>query len=106
MSESMFHKKEELELFLFNKVYRCKKVNITRELALKKIDKLFTYYLKNPKLLPNYSNWGRDSVAQDTEGLAIYVADYLAGMTDGFADRQVEMIQKIKDLNINKKHTD
>ncbi len=90
MSSSMFAKTKMLNEFLMKNVYRSEQVNEAREKAAEKIDKLFTYYLKNPTLLPNYKTLSNlDHMAVR----AIYVADYVAGMTDAFADRQVRELE-------------
>jgi dGTPase len=73
--------KQELEAFLFRKVYRSERVMSVRLAAQEKLSRLFQWYCDHPDAMaPSY----RDRSA--TVGLRRSVADYLAGMTDRYLE--------------------
>lgn len=74
--------KAELEQFLFAAVYRHPQVLVMRDEAQSQLAEMFELLCQRPELLP-------PSYAARTEqqGLKRNVADYLAGMTDRFAQQ-------------------
>jgi dGTPase len=80
-SSSIAAGKQELEAFLFRKVYRSERVMNVRLAAQEKLSRLFRWYCDHPDAMaPSY----RDRSA--TVGLRRSVADYLAGMTDRYLE--------------------
>jgi dGTPase len=70
----------ELKRFLFAQLYRHPQVLQTTERARQIVDELFRLYLDHPDEMP--------SDYADQADLARAVADYIAGMTDRFAQRE------------------
>ena len=76
--------KQELERFLFQQVYRSDQVMEVRQRAQGELRQLFHWYCENfGEMPPRY----RQRV--DSLGLRRSVADYIAGMTDRFLNRDV-----------------
>ncbi|MCA9430795.1 MAG: deoxyguanosinetriphosphate triphosphohydrolase [Candidatus Omnitrophica bacterium] len=76
-------RKEETELkrFLHKHLYRHPKVTRKMDKACSMIQSLFTYYLKHPEqMAPKFR------LRVDSEPLKRVVCDYIAGMTDRFAE--------------------
>jgi dGTPase len=74
--------KKQLEIFLFQRVYRSDRVMTVRAAAQEKLSQLFQWYVAHPEELParfqgRAAEWG---VRRST-------ADYLAGMTDRFLEQ-------------------
>jgi dGTPase len=74
--------KKQLEIFLFQRVYRSARVMTVRAAAQEKLMHLFQWYVAHPEELParfqgRAAEWG---VRRST-------ADYLAGMTDRFLEQ-------------------
>ncbi len=82
-SDSMVQQDRHLKAFLFEHMYRHRKVLAMAERARVVVKDLFGYYLNRPDRLP--AEW----VARLSEGKGgdapRLVADYIAGMTDRFA---------------------
>jgi dGTPase len=74
--------KYELEEFLFQRVYRSNQVMKIRQQSQEKMRDLFFWYCETPHALP--SGYFQRS---QTVGLLRSVADYIAGMTDRFFNR-------------------
>jgi len=74
--------KEELESFLFQRVYRSDQVMKVRRQSQHTMRDLFFWYCENPNALP--SGYFQRS---ETIGVPRSVADYIAGMTDRFFNR-------------------
>lgn len=72
--------KEELEAFLFQRVYQHPQVLEVRAVAQNALGELFAHFVAHAEQLP-----ARFLVRQQAEGLPRVVGDYLAGMTDRFA---------------------
>jgi dGTPase len=70
-----------LKAFLFERMYRHKRVNEMTEKAKRVVKALFRVYMDDPESLP--PEW-RDA-AREARTKARHVADYIAGMTDRFA---------------------
>jgi dGTPase len=77
--------KLELERFLQDRVYRHADLLAFRRQAQERLQILFARYVAEPDRLPATF---RARLAAD--GLARTVGDYLAGMTDRFADQEYE----------------
>lgn len=79
----------ELELFLRERVYRHERLVQSDADARRRIDGLFTRYIRDPRLLPE-----RFTARIDQQGAHRVVCDYVSGMTDRFClaeyDRLVE----------------
>lgn len=75
--------KRELEVFLFQRVYCHPQVLLLRERAQAMLREMFAGYLVQPDLMPP-----RFLSRSEQVGLRRAVADYLAGMTDRFAQQE------------------
>ena len=69
--------KRELELFLFERVYRHPEVLARRNQVTERLGQLFDAYLKNPEKLPPLFH-----AIADEEGTPRAVADYVSSLTD------------------------
>jgi dGTPase len=79
--------KGELEAFLHHRVYRHRDLLAHRAQAQSRLRALFEWFVNRPELLPETF---RDRGG--TYGVERTVADYLAGMTDRFAEQQYERL--------------
>ena len=75
--------KKEMELFLYERVYRHPELIKTRERAQSQIHKLFETFVNDPSSMPP-----RFIQRIDQVGLRRSVGDYIAGMTDRFFEQQ------------------
>jgi dGTPase len=75
--------KRELKKFLYEELYNHPQVLAMNERSVAALEVLFTAYRRDPGLLPEHV---RARIAADGEARAI--ADYVAGMTDRFAQRE------------------
>lgn len=81
--------KAELQRFLFQRVYRHYRVMRQMDKARRFLQALFEEFSKNPQLLPDeYQEWVK------TAGLERGVCDYVAGMTDRYAQHEYEKLFK------------
>ncbi len=79
-SPGLDKKKQELQVFLQNNVYNHYRVARMADKARRFVEDLFKVFIKNPmQLPPEYQKW------IEKEGLYQGVCDYIAGMTDRFA---------------------
>ncbi len=82
-SPEVTRKKRELQRFLFRNVYRHYRVVIMQEKAHKFIRELFHAYVSNTaQLPPRFQSWAKEV------GVHRAVADYVAGMTDRYAQEE------------------
>lgn len=81
--------KRELEDFLFTRFYTHPHVQKMREEANRILRGLFSAYMADPGLMP--PDWGAQG--KSGEKLARVVCDYIAGMTDRFAEQEWERIR-------------
>ncbi len=82
-SAPMADRREELERFLFDRVYRHYRVVRMQEKARRFLVELFNEYLRNEdQLPPHFRAWAREV------GGPRAVADYIAGMTDRYAQEE------------------
>ena len=72
-----------LKRFLFQRMYRHRKVNRMNARTRRVVRELFGLYLSEQKRLPE--EWRRMTDGKRTEKSARVVADYIAGMTDRYA---------------------
>ncbi len=93
LSEYRQEQMNELEAFLFEKVYKHPVIARTRNDASKEIGYLFENYIKNPELMPR-----RFINRLDDISIERVVCDYISGMTDRYCK---EMYQKLKDATGN-----
>ena len=77
--------KEELEQFLYERVYRHDRVLAIREEAQQRLATMFYGYVKTPALLPEKFRRRLSDV-----GVNRAVGEYLAGMTDRFCNQEYE----------------
>ena len=99
MSKDMAKYKKLIRKFLFDNVYLTESMNIKRDESKEKVKTLFAYYMKNPENmnLPEKTNMllsNSLSVDKTEKEKARFVADYVAGMTDQYADIQYTNIKK------------
>jgi dGTPase len=79
--------KRELEIFLYDRVYRHPRVLAMRRDAEMIVERIFDYYARHPEQMPaNF--FARVAAA----GAARCAGDYLAGMTDRFAEERYRQI--------------
>ena len=71
---------------MFANVYRNPTAKGEEEKAIHMITNLYEYYVRNPKLLPKGY---LDTVERRGESKERAVCDYIAGMTDTYADQEV-----------------
>jgi dGTPase len=86
-SPEIAEQKAELERFLFSRVYRHPQVMDVRREAQDCLRDMFRIYVESPDLLP-----GRFRTRCRGEGVGRVVGDYLAGMTDRFAQHQHQQL--------------
>ena len=82
-SDDLAQSKAELERFLYDRVYRHPQVLAMRTQAQQSLREMFTGYVDQPELLPP-----KFLQRAETDSLARSVGDYLAGMTDRFAQQE------------------
>jgi len=86
-SQDLSEKKKELQRFLFKNVYQHYRVARMSDKAKRFVEELFALFVKNPKLLPTeYQLWVAEA------GLYQGVCDYIAGMTDRFAQDEYKKL--------------
>ena len=82
-SPEIFEKLNEIRIYLFKHMYRSERVNVMRKRAKYVINGLFEVFMNDMSLLPD--RWA--SKGSELERARL-ISDYLAGMTDGYADRR------------------
>jgi dGTPase len=82
-SRELAERKEQLERFLHEQVYRHPDVSAMRTETQAALREMFEGYVARPELLPS-----KFRKRADDHGLRRTVADYLAGMTDRYALRE------------------
>jgi dGTPase len=86
-SPHIAQQKQELEQFLYHRVYRHPELVAVRQAAQGRLTALFRAFCEGPQRLPEFF---RQRIAG--VGLERSVGDYLAGMTDRFCDRTFQQI--------------
>ena len=86
-SPSLWSELKEIRTFLFENMYRAPRVMQQREHAAQVVRDLFEIFMTSPEAMPG--NWG-GAIASKAPDLhkARVVADYIAGMTDRFAQQE------------------
>ncbi|MBD3403496.1 deoxyguanosinetriphosphate triphosphohydrolase [candidate division GN15 bacterium] len=87
-SESMTERVAELKTFLMNQVYRHEHLTDMSSRAGVIIRGLFERFRLNPDLMP-----GRFQEMLESERLEVVIADYIAGMTDRYAEHLFESVR-------------
>jgi dGTPase len=82
-TEALGQMQRELEKFLYDRVYRHPRLLEVRDRAQAKLRQMFEGFLARPELLPENFR-----ARIDRHGLPRTVGDYLAGMTDRFAEQE------------------
>ena len=85
-SATMAANDKALKSFLFNRMYRHYKVNRMTAKAKRVVRDLFSQFFDDPDCLPK--EWRDRADQPGTPHTARVVADYIAGMTDGYALRE------------------
>lgn len=86
-NDELAAKKLELEKFLYQRVYRHPQVVAGRNIAQAQLRDLFTGFCERPELMPpSFLERGA------TFGVPRSVGDYIAGMTDHFAQREFQRL--------------
>ncbi|TVM00583.1 MAG: deoxyguanosinetriphosphate triphosphohydrolase [Candidatus Brocadia sp. WS118] len=86
-SSSLSEQKKNLQEFLFKNVYQHYRVIRMADKAKRFLEELFVAFIKNPKQLPiEYQKWIGEA------GLYQAVCDYIAGMTDRFAQDEYKKL--------------
>ena len=80
-SPEVEEERREAKSFLYQALYNCKPLQPEKRLAEKVITEVFEYLVAHPEALPSSY---REKVG--TESLARVVCDYVAGMTDHYAE--------------------
>ena len=80
-SPEVEEERREAETFLYEALYNCKPLEPEKRQAEKVVTEVFQYFLAQPEALPH----GFQEQAQ-TEKLERVVCDYIAGMTDHYAE--------------------
>lgn len=89
-SEEMSKANKELKEFLLLRFYNHTDIVSSMQKGQEIIKKLFAYYMKNPDGLPKIL--ADKSLALEEKGRSELVRDYLAGMTDRFAELTAESL--------------
>lgn len=84
-SPELAAQKEELERFLYNRVYRHPQLIEVRQQAQQKLHEMFAGYIARPELFPPKYQERAERV-----GVRRMAGDYLAGMTDRFCEETYE----------------
>jgi dGTPase len=85
-SDAMAANDKALKSFLFKRMYRHYKVNRMTAKAKRVVRDLFDQFFEDPDCLPD--EWRERADGAGTPRTARVVADYIAGMTDGYALRE------------------
>ncbi len=85
--DELRHEVRELRLFLYRRFYRHPELVEFSAYARRVIDALFQAYRERPAELPSAYRG-----SAEREGLERAVCDYIAGMTDRFAEREYERL--------------
>src|SRR3989304_1254283 len=84
---ALSEQRTKLQNFLFKNVYQHYRVARTSDKAKRFLEELFIAFIKNPKQLPaEYQKWIEEA------GLYQGVCDYIAGMTDRFAQDEYKKL--------------
>ena len=87
LEDHLASQNRELKDFLHRNLYNYEVMRQSREKAKRLLEGLFRYYLENPQRLPE-----SHSSRIDILGPERVVCDYIAGMTDKYAQTKYELI--------------
>ena len=87
-SVSLWSDLQQIRAFLFENMYRSKRVNVMRVQSEEVMKTLFDAFMTDDAHLPE--DWKSDFASDHDR--ARQIADYMAGMTDGFAQSRYEAI--------------
>ncbi|MGB1360986.1 MAG: deoxyguanosinetriphosphate triphosphohydrolase [Alphaproteobacteria bacterium] len=95
MSDDMFNKTKQVKTFLSVNLYRCDVMNVKREECKVKVKTLFNYYMDKYEDLPEIFDTVKtfENETEKRRHQIRRVADYVAGMTDNFADKEYERLK-------------
>lgn len=94
-SKPLWGELKEIRKFLFKNMYRAEPVLIQREHAALVVCQLFECFMNSPQLLP--SEWRGAVLAHDSDlPRARVIGDYIAGMTDRFAQLEFDRLLKTR----------
>jgi dGTPase len=82
-SSELFNDLKQIRAFLFENMYRSDRVNVMRTRSEQVVSGLFDAFMNDAGLLPD--QW---RIAGDEKNRALLISDYLAGMTDGYAEKR------------------
>jgi len=82
-SETISQERSELESFLFNAVYRHKRLIPVRQAASERLETMFRILVRDPSRMPL-----RFRQRAESRAIESVVGEYIAGMTDAFCDAQ------------------
>ncbi|MDQ7780173.1 MAG: deoxyguanosinetriphosphate triphosphohydrolase [Planctomycetota bacterium] len=86
-SKRMRAEMKRLQDFLFNNVYLHYRVSRMAKKAKRFLEELFLEYVKNPgQMPPRFQRWAKDA------GIQRAVCDYIAGMTDRYAQEEYKKL--------------
>ena len=93
-SESIETSLGDLRHFLHEHMYRAEKVKIMTERAARLVQALFDSFFNKPTLLPVtwVERFSDKTLLEDLPSRARMVADYIAGMTDRFAEQEYKRL--------------
>ena len=83
-SEAMSQQERELKAFMYENLYHHTTQLEAAERARKIVSGLYSAYHESPANLPE--EW-RGNLPEEEPGRSRYIADFLAGMTDRFAEK-------------------
>lgn len=89
-SDGLADQERVLSAFLYDKLYLHESQRVEAERAHRIITGLFAAYRDDPALMGD--GWAAGSAAMDEPQRSRNIADYIAGMTDRFAERRFAMI--------------
>ena len=94
-SSELWRDLKEIRSFLFENMYRAPRVMDQREHAAQVVRDLFNIFMNTPRVMPR--DWG-GTLLENTNDLqkARVVADYIAGMTDRFAQQEHDRLHQTR----------
>ena len=88
-SADMENAHQAIKKFLMQNMYRHSTVNRMTANAKKIVSGLFDFYMASPSCLPDKRAEVEIKIS-DQKTLAIFISDYIAGMTDRYAIKEFE----------------
>ncbi|MBL6785785.1 MAG: deoxyguanosinetriphosphate triphosphohydrolase [Rickettsiales bacterium] len=77
---------------LYSRLYKHKSIDLMCQNAQTIIKRLFKHFLAHPELLKEYS--GSDPLKLSEKALMQLICDYIAGMTDRYAQKKIQILFK------------